>query len=95
MPLSTSINSGSFLFQEITPSNIKVSHIGELGEPASHGFSSFKFIPGTKDHVILALKSEELEGKIATYVMVFDLDGKILHPETKLGDLKYEGVEFV
>lgn len=81
--------------QDITPSSIKVSHIGELGEPASHGFSSFKFVPNTEDRVIIALKSEELEGKIATYVMAFDLDGKILYPETKIGDLKYEGIEFV
>jgi len=27
--------------------------------------------------------------------MAFDLDGKILYPETKIGDLKYEGIEFV
>ena len=84
-----------FLDEEIRPSNIKVSHIGELGEPASHGYSSFKFIPGTQDKVIIALKSEELEGKIATYVMVFNIDGTILFPETKIGDLKFEGIEFV
>ena len=84
-----------FSDEEIRPSNIKVSHIGELGEPASHGYSSFKFIPGTQDKVIIALKSEELEGKIATYVMVFNIDGTILFPETKIGDLKFEGIEFV
>ena len=49
-----------------------------------------------QDKVIIALKSEELEGKIATYVMVFNLDdGKIYYPETKIGDLKFEGIEFV
>ena len=86
-----------FLFadEEINQSSIKVAHVGELGEPASHGFSSFKFVPGTHDKVIVALKSEELEGKIATYVLVFDLDGTILYPETKIGDLKFEGIEFV
>ena len=45
--------------------------------------------------MIIALKSEELEGKIATYVMVFNIDGTILFPETKIGDLKFEGIEFV
>jgi len=45
--------------------------------------------------VIIALKSEELEGKIATYVMVFNVDGTIYYPETKIGDLKFEGIEFV
>ena len=34
--------------EEINPSSIKVTHIGELGETASHGFSSFKFVPGTQ-----------------------------------------------
>ena len=52
-------------------------------------------MPGTQDKVIIALKSEELEGKIATYVLVFNIDGTILYPETKIGDLKFEGVEFV
>jgi soluble calcium-activated nucleotidase 1 len=45
--------------------------------------------------VIIALKSEELEGKIATYVMVFNVDGTIYYPETKIADLKFEGIEFV
>ena len=52
-------------------------------------------MPGTQDKVIIALKSEELEGKIATYVLVYNIDGTILYPETKIGDLKFEGVEFV
>jgi len=74
---------------------VGVSRVGELGEPASHGFSSFKFVPGTQDTVIVALKSEELEGRVATYIMVFHIDGKILLPETKIGDRKFEGIEFV
>ena len=45
--------------------------------------------------MIVALKSEELEGKVATYVMVFTVDGTILYPETKIGDRKYEGIEFI
>ena len=59
-----------------------------------------KFTPGLNScdvnlQVIIALKSEELEGKIATYVMVFNVDGTIYYPETKIGDLKFEGIEFV
>ncbi len=38
---------------------------------------------------------QELEGKIATYVMVFRVNGEILYPETKVGDYKYEGIEFI
>ncbi|TRY69025.1 hypothetical protein TCAL_03817 [Tigriopus californicus] len=75
-------------------SDIQLRHIGTLDEP-SHGFSSFKFIPDTDDSVIIALKSQELEGTIATYAMIFRIDGTILMPETKFADIKYEGIEFV
>ena len=73
---------------------VSMKHVGDLDNP-SHGFSTFKFGPGTKDDVIVALKSEELEGKIASYIMVFKVDGTILYPETKMGDHKYEGIEFI
>jgi len=73
--------------------DIRVSTIGE--KIPTHGFSSFKFVPGTKDSVIVALKSEEIEGKVATYLMVFNVDGSVIYPETKIGDRKFEGVEFV
>lgn len=45
--------------------------------------------------VIVAIKTEELEGKIASYFLAFTVDGEILYPETKIGDQKYEGLEFV
>lgn len=73
--------------------DITVSQVGELNP--THGFSSFKFVPNTDDQIILALKSEEDAGKIATYIMAFTLDGRILLPETKIGDVKYEGLEFI
>lgn len=73
--------------------DIIVSRVGALNP--THGFSSFKFVPNTDDQIILALKSEEDAGKIATYIMAFTLDGRILLPETKIGDVKYEGVEFI
>lgn len=61
----------------------------------THGFSSFKFIPGTKDSIIVALKSEEDEGKIHSYIIAFNLNGDILLEETKIADHKLEGIEFV
>lgn len=73
--------------------DILVSRVGP--ENPTHGFSSFKFVPNTDDQIILALKSEEDAGKIASYIMAFTLDGRILMPETKIGDVKYEGVEFI
>ncbi|XP_028842581.1 soluble calcium-activated nucleotidase 1 [Denticeps clupeoides] len=75
-------------FQDIT-----VSKAGPLNP--THGFSSFKFIPNTDDQIILALKSEEDAGKIATYILAFTLDGLVLLPETKIGEVKYEGLEFI
>ena len=73
--------------------NILMSRIGPFNP--THGFSSFKFVPDTNDNVIVALKSEEDNGKISSYIMAFTLDGDIILDETKIGDHKYEGVEFI
>ncbi|XP_010872604.1 soluble calcium-activated nucleotidase 1 isoform X2 [Esox lucius] len=73
--------------------DITVSRVGPYNP--THGFSSFKFVPNTDDQIIVALKSEEDSGKIASYIMAFTLDGRILLPETKIGDVKYEGLEFI
>jgi soluble calcium-activated nucleotidase 1 len=72
---------------------IEVKRIGPLNP--THGFSSFKFIPFTTDSIIIALKSEENNGKVASYIMAFNLDGDVLLPETKIGDYKFEGIEFI
>ncbi|XP_054865759.1 soluble calcium-activated nucleotidase 1b isoform X1 [Amphiprion ocellaris] len=74
-------------------SHITVRHVGPLNP--THGFSSFKFVPDTDDQIILALKSEEDAGRIATYIIAFTLDGQVLMPETEIGDVKYEGLEFI
>ncbi|XP_069786124.1 soluble calcium-activated nucleotidase 1 isoform X2 [Narcine bancroftii] len=72
---------------------ISVSKIGVVNP--TRGFSSFKFIPDTDDQIIVSLKSEEDHGKIATYIMAFTLDGRFLLEETKVADVKYEGIEFI
>ncbi|KAK4026327.1 soluble calcium-activated nucleotidase 1 [Daphnia magna] len=75
-------------------SDIKAKRIGDISP--THGFSSFKFVPNTHDKLIVALKSEENQGKTASFIMAFDIDGQILLPETKIdGDFKYEGIEFI
>ncbi|KAG7173166.1 Soluble calcium-activated nucleotidase 1-like [Homarus americanus] len=71
----------------------EVKHVGEKID--THGFSSFKFIPGTKENLIVALKSEEVNGKVASFIMAINMAGKVLLPETKIGDYKFEGIEFV
>lgn len=73
--------------------DIKVSRIGPQID--SHGFSSFSFVPYRENEVV-ALKTEELDGNIATYITVFDLaKEQVLLEESKIGDVKYEGVEFL
>ncbi|KAH0517964.1 Soluble calcium-activated nucleotidase 1 [Microtus ochrogaster] len=86
---------GSNLLLSAAPDfkDISVRRVGEL--VPTHGFSSFKFIPNTDDQIIVALKSEEDSGRIATYIMAFTLDGRFLLPETKIGSVKYEGIEFI
>uniref|UniRef100_A0A224Z1M5 Apyrase n=1 Tax=Rhipicephalus zambeziensis TaxID=60191 RepID=A0A224Z1M5_9ACAR len=77
---------------------VRVTQVGPL--LPTHGFSSVKFVPSLtrsdRDSLILALKSEEYKGKTASYITVIRVeDGKVLYPETKIGDYKFEGVEFI
>lgn len=75
-------------------SSVHSVRIGEL--IPTLGYSSFKFVPNTKDNVIVALKSEEVDGKTATFITVFKIDGKILLPDQKISaTLKFEGIEFI
>lgn len=81
----------------------KTANIGPLIK--THGFSSIKIMPLPEEikikpagsEIILAIKSEEDNNIIASYVTVFRLpDGQVLLPETKFSNKhKYEGIEFV
>ncbi|XP_076443199.1 soluble calcium-activated nucleotidase 1-like [Babylonia areolata] len=73
--------------------NVEVKTVGRVHP--THGFSSFKFVPGTEDTIIVALKSEEDNGKIASFILAFDIHGTMLMPEQKIGEVKYEGIEFI
>ncbi|XP_034952160.1 soluble calcium-activated nucleotidase 1 [Chelonus insularis] len=59
------------------------------------GYSSFKFLPGSNDYIIVALKTEEYKGDTATYITAFTIDGSILLPDTKIATQKFEGLEFI
>lgn len=67
------------------------------------GFSSVSFVPETEDRHALAVRSVEEncvddEGVCLqrSYLIVFDtLTGEVLMDEKSIGDVKYEGVEFV
>ncbi|KAM0728785.1 Soluble calcium-activated nucleotidase 1 [Formica fusca] len=73
--------------------DIKVTHVGDL--IPIRGFSSFKFLPGSQDSIIVALKTEEYQGHTATYIMAFTIEGTIIMPESKVMDKKFEGLEFI
>lgn len=72
-----------------------------------HGFSTFAFVPGTKDRHALAIRSveedcvggDESMCKQRSYFVVFDvLTGEVLMDEVELKmdtNMKFEGVEFV
>ena len=74
-------------------SNIEVRTVGELN--LTHGFSSFRFIPGTGDELIVALKTEEDRGTIRSYIMAFDTYGRVVMEESLVGPNKFEGIEFI
>lgn len=73
--------------------SLQVTHIGDLNP--IRGFSSFKFLPGSQDSIIIALKTEEYQGRTATYIMAFTIKGTIIMPENKIMDKKFEGLEFI
>nr|XP_018672052.1 soluble calcium-activated nucleotidase 1 isoform X1 [Ciona intestinalis] len=75
--------------------SVQVITIGDTTH-RERGYSSFKFIPGTNDGVIVALKTVELNARTQTYVTSFTLEGNILLPDTLVSDnYKFEGFEFL
>jgi len=84
-------------------SNVTKSLVGLVVK--THGFSSIKLLPlpakvkmqPEGSEIAIALKSEENNDIVSTYVTVFRIpDGHILLPETQISSKhKYEGIEFV
>ncbi|GAB0092537.1 hypothetical protein DMENIID0001_075390 [Sergentomyia squamirostris] len=61
---------------------------------SERGFSSFKFLPDSNDKIIVGLTTVENGDTITSSVIAFNLQGKILFPETKFFNDKYEGLAF-
>lgn len=61
----------------------------------SRGYASFKFLPGTDDSIIVAIKSEEIGDAQKTFFTVFGIDGKVILDDVHIADAKYEGLEFI
>ncbi|KAJ0177342.1 hypothetical protein K1T71_007351 [Dendrolimus kikuchii] len=92
--------SGVSLFMMNCQTKLRINHLTAVKSVITKhepklGFSSFKFIPGTSDEAIVALKTTEFEGKTATYITAFTTDGKVLLENTHIENLKYEGIEFI
>lgn len=76
--------------------NIRAIELKRNGVPSTHGYSSFKFLPTTNDEIIIALSTEELNGKTSTFISAFTVEGEELMPETQIPtNYKYEGFEFI
>nr|CCK33660.1 37.3 kDa salivary protein SP01B [Phlebotomus perniciosus] len=74
--------------------DVRVIHINRAAADPASGFSSFKFIPNTRNNDIFAIKTIERNGKTATYGTVIDINGKTLLPDQRILDDKYEGIAF-
>jgi len=87
-------------FTSATVVDIKFAQVDPL-----HGFSTFAFVPGSKDRHVLAIRTveedcvggEEDKCKQRTYFCVFDvITGDVLMDEVEYEEkVKFEGVEFV
>ena len=74
----------------ITSHHIASDHITAQHITSHHitlaGFSTFKFVPGTRDHDIVALKTLEHNDDIQTYITVFNLEGQVLLDATLISE---------
>jgi len=82
------------------------AEVREVGvKTPTRGFSSFKFVPGTNDEIVVALKSEERcetspnNEQVCsqrTFVTVVSVRGEVLMEELEIpSKYKYEGLEFI
>lgn len=86
-------------------SHVRVQNIPQLLEPNGfRGFSSAKFVPGSDDRVIAALRTVEIDPGnhgyknryTETFISVFNIvTGETIMKETRVGYKKYEGLVFL
>eukprot|EP00316_Scyphosphaera_apsteinii_P020474 CAMPEP_0119336932 /NCGR_PEP_ID=MMETSP1333-20130426/92939_1 /TAXON_ID=418940 /ORGANISM="Scyphosphaera apsteinii, Strain RCC1455" /LENGTH=367 /DNA_ID=CAMNT_0007347869 /DNA_START=299 /DNA_END=1402 /DNA_ORIENTATION=- len=72
-------------------SRIKLVHVNEPREP-SRGYSSIRMLPGCSDKFV-ALKTEEMDGRVASYISVLRTNGTVLMSDTFISTTKFEGLE--
>lgn len=59
------------------------------------GFSSFQFVPNSNEKIIIGLTTIETDEEIATFIIGLDIQGKVLFPESKILNDKFEGLSFL
>nr|ANW11470.1 LolApy [Bichromomyia olmeca] len=74
--------------------DIQVFDIKDTPKHSASGFSAFRFIPGTYNNRILALRTIEQGKTVETSVVVINIRGRVFMNEKKLYDDKYEGLAF-
>uniref|UniRef100_A0A6B2L8E4 Apyrase n=1 Tax=Arcella intermedia TaxID=1963864 RepID=A0A6B2L8E4_9EUKA len=86
---------GTNIFLLASP-DFKRIETGEIGKfDPLKGTSSFKFVP-FREGEILQLKTIEAGDTVESYLSVVNLNtGKVLMEDIKVGDVKFEGVEFI
>lgn len=74
-------------------SSIDVKKVGK--QKSGVGFSAIRFVPGTQEKVIMAVKSYEKGSSQKSYLTVFTVDGDILMDDVQISSShKYEGLVF-
>lgn len=70
-------------------------------EYSDRGFSTFTFLPNTKDSIIIGVRTKETTDKdgnaiLNSWISVFDIDGNVLRKNIKFpGNFKYEGITII
>eukprot|EP00771_Trimastix_marina_P001241 gnl/Trimastix_PCT/2297.p1 GENE.gnl/Trimastix_PCT/2297~~gnl/Trimastix_PCT/2297.p1 ORF type:complete len:346 (-),score=82.89 gnl/Trimastix_PCT/2297:80-1117(-) len=72
--------------------DISVTPVGEHNP--NLGFSSLKFLPDAPNHFV-ALKTKEVGDDVQSFIGVYTTSGEVLMQDSFVGDVKFEGVEFL
>jgi len=110
LPRRVSSESYNEVSDESRGSNLMITTLEDFSSPEvrevgtktpTRGFSSFKFVPGSHEEEVVALKSEErceTEQSCSqrTFITVLTMTGEVLMDEIELpSKWKYEGIEFI
>ncbi|TPW29910.1 hypothetical protein [Pararhizobium mangrovi] len=79
----------------VADANFEDIEVRTVGEPTpERGPSSLKLVPG-RPNEFLYVKSVEIGDRTESWIGAADVEGNLLAEETKLGDFKCEGIEFM